>query len=636
MFEQSHLTNQGYNLHKHKQGTDVFDFTDNSNERQRLESPYNKKRITIASAIWGILLAVLVARIGHIQIQGNENYAGLANTNRQRVTVLKAPRGVIYSQDGKKLVNNTPSFDVVATTAELPRGADERQAIIRTLAEITSRPEEEIQEKIPERGLWHAVPVIEHINRKEALVLQSRLQELPGIELQVTSVREYVNGPIYSHILGYDGKITAEEKQANPDYLLTDNIGKSGIERIYEPLLRGVHGAERYEVDATNDVQRFLGVEEPVSGNNITLTIDSRIQEKLYEIIQRNLEEKELRRAVAVAINPKDGGVLSLVNLPTYDNNIFTSQPSKTAYQQLISNEDAPLLNRAIAGEYSPGSTFKMAVAGGALQERLISKNTTYDSTGGLQVGEWFFPDWKAGGHGTVNVIDALSVSANTFFYIIGGGFENISGLGITKIDEYATRFGFGSPLGIDLIGEKSGFLPTKEWKERVRGERWYIGNTYQAAIGQGDILVTPLQLANYIAAIANNGTLYQPHLLKSTQQQNGDKDTATPTVLNEQVIDEDVIKILQEGMRSAATEGSARSLAEIPMPIAGKTGTAQVGGDKAPHAWFASFAPYDDPEIALIILVENGGGGDETAVPIAHEFYQWYASEYNKPDSGS
>lgn len=616
-----------YHLATTEQGVEVFDFTENEENRQRLEAPYNTKRLVASMIMIGMALLILVARVTHIQFTQYANYKGLAETNRQRAKVIKAPRGVIYTRDGKQLVTNVPSFDIVAIVADMPKNNEEQRRILEIIAQETGGDIAQYEKEIKPENMWYPILLEENVPREQALVLESKKHELPGIEVLVSSQRQYENASLFAHILGYNGKITTEEIKQHDDYLLTDSIGKTGIEKIYEQSLRGNDGAERYEVDAKNNITRFLGTEAPESGDNLVLTIDNTTQEKLHEIVTNHLKEKGLSKAVALALDPNTGGVLAMVNVPSFDNNVFTCRKSNEEYKALINDSNTPLLNRAISGEYSPGSTFKMVVATGALQERLVSKQTTYTSTGGLQVDKWFFPDWKEGGHGRVNVIDALAVSANTYFYIIGGGYEEVVGLGINKIVEYAERYGFGHPLGIDLPGERSGFLPTKEWKERVRGERWYIGNTYQASIGQGDILVTPIQLASYVAAIANNGTLFQPHLLLATEH-NGVREPNPPTMITEHVADSDVIDVIREGMYQATQVGSARALSELPITIGGKTGTAQVGGDQKPHAWFVSFAPYDNPEIVLVLLVENGEGGDTTTVPIALDFYRWYTEQ--------
>jgi penicillin-binding protein 2 len=259
-------------------------------------------------------------------------------------------------------------------------------------------------------------------------------------------------------------------------------------------------------------------------------------------------------------------------------------------------------------------------VAAAALAEGLIIPTTSFLSTGGLTIGSWFFPDWKVGGHGETNVGKAIAESVNTFFYIIGGGFDAFTGLGVERITSYARLFGFGSLTGLDLPNEGEGFLPSKEWKEEVKGERWYVGDTYHLAIGQGDLLVTPLQMAVALSTVANGGTKYEPHVAKAV----GDqwilpKGTVLPEELRQ------AIKIVREGMRQTVTSGSARRLNSLPLAAAGKTGTAQIGGSSETHAWFTGFAPYENPEIAVVVLIEEGGEGSSTAVPVAENIFRWW-----------
>jgi len=290
------------------------------------------------------------------------------------------------------------------------------------------------------------------------------------------------------------------------------------------------------------------------------------------------------------------------------------------------------LFNRAISGEYPSGSTIKPVIAAAALEEGVITENTTVRSVGGITIGQWNFPDWRVGGHGIVDVRRAIAESVNTFFYYIGGGYQDFRGLGVDKIMKYGKLFGLDSQTGVDLAGEASGFLPTEEWKEKVKGEKWYIGDTYHLAIGQGDLLVTPLQVAAYTSAFANGGTLYRPHFVKRILS---GSDQALKEVsiepVRENFIDSHNIEIVRQGLRQSVTDGSSRRLQSVPVAVAGKTGTAQWSSKYPPHAWFTGFAPYDNPELVITILVEQGGEGSDTAVPIAEDYLKWYFGEYKK-----
>jgi penicillin-binding protein 2 len=638
MFEINFL-NKKYHKKNSSSGTEIWDFLENpeteENRANRLESSYHRSRFIVFGIIIILAVGSLIFRTAYLQIYKHDFYQAFSEDNRVRTKVTKAPRGIFYDKNMLPLANNIPSFDLVLIPSLLPKEEKEKKSIAKNLAQIVQKPTyEEIMEifdanRVPS---LNPRPIAENIPRNQALLIETKKDELYGIQIEVGSRRQYLEGELISHILGYNGKINAEEIKEYPQYLLTDNVGKTGLEKTYETDLHGKPGAEKYEVDANGNVKKYLGKSEPISGNNLKLHLDLKVQRKLSEILKKNLAEKNLEKAAVIAINPKDGGVIAMISTPSYDNNLFSGGISQQEFQKISQDQNYPLLNRVIAGEFPPGSTFKLMVAAAALQEGIISRFTTITSTGGIQIDNWYFPDWKEGGHGPVDVVEAISQSVNTFFYYISGGFETFTGLGIDKIREYAEKFGLNKKLGIDLPGEKSGFLPDKNWKEEVKKEPWYIGDTYHAGIGQGDILLTPLQLGTYVCAISNGGTLYAPQIVDAVIDQ--DKNTIEdiyPRIINQNFISKENLDIIKEGMRRAVTQGSAKELADLPTPIAGKTGTAQAGSKSEPHSWFVSFAPYEDPEIVLVILIEHGGEGHETSIPVAKEFYEWYFSEENR-----
>ncbi len=354
--------------------------------------------------------------------------------------------------------------------------------------------------------------------------------------------------------------------------------------------------------------------------------MDLDLQEKAEEITENYISRSGLKRASVIVINPNNGEILALVSLPAYDNNLFAKGISQSDYDKFLNNPDHPLFNRSISGEFPSGSTIKPIFAAGALQEGVITENTSFLSNGGLRIGEWFFPDWKAGGHGMTNVRKAIAESVNTFFYYIGGGYQDFKGMGLSGLVKYSRLFGLGEMTGIDLHGERKGFVPTQAWKEETKNEPWYIGDTYHFAIGQGDVLVTPLQVANYTAAIANGGTLYKPHLVSKVLNTNNETvKEIRPEIIRSDFISAANLQIVREGMRQTITNGSARSLSIVPVAVAGKTGTAQWSTKKGPHAWFIGFAPYEKPTVAIMVLVEEGVEGSTMAAPIARDILQWY-----------
>jgi penicillin-binding protein 2 len=316
--------------------------------------------------------------------------------------------------------------------------------------------------------------------------------------------------------------------------------------------------------------------------------------------------------------------VRALVSYPSYDGNSFSQPALRTQAAEAILDERQLLFNRAVSGTYPPGSTIKPFIAAGALAEDIITPGTTYQSTGGLSIGIWNFPDWKAGGHGTTNVTKAIAESVNTFFYLITGGDETRTGLGVKRTTNYLAKFGWGEPTGIDIPSEAAGFLPSPEWKEEVKDEHWYIGDTYHLAIGQGDVLVTPIQLAVSTASVANGGTVHEPFLVRALTWPDKDpKDR--PTTARHTTVPAADIATVRAGMRETVTAGSGRSLSLLATPVAGKTGTSQISGTDETHAWFTSFGPYAEPELVVTVLVERGGAGDKVAAPIARDIWQWW-----------
>ena len=573
-----------------------------------------------------LILILLVGRLVFLNVVRGGYYSEMAERNSLRSIVLAAPRGIIYDQSGKPLVKNTPSLDGLIIPASLPEDTIERERVLAA-AEQIFRPESNAWRDALTRQKFRpgeAFIVKEDISQEQVIVYYSQASSLPGIGLQKTARREYINGPMFAHVLGYEGKIRKEELDDHPDYLFTDSIGKQGVERSYESILRGSHGREIVEVDSMGRVQKELGIIPPKPGNDITLTIDKDLSEKLYTTLADWFMENDLKAGAAIALDPRSGAIRALVSYPSFDNNLFSGGIEQSAYSALISDESQPLFNRAIGGEYPPGSTLKPVIAAAALAEHIVTPETSIESRGGINVGKFFFGDWKA--HGFTDLRRAIAVSSDVYFYTLGGGYGGIGGLGMERMKQYEERFGYGAKTGIDLTGEADGFLPDPEWKARKIGERWYIGDDYNSSIGQGYITATPLQIVNSIAAIANGGTLYTPHVRSPEQSE--------PALPSRSVgVSADILRVVREGMRETVTEGTAQSLQTLPVAVAGKTGTAQYGGKESTHGWFVSFAPYESPELALIVLVE-GQTKESTyhAVPITKAVYEWYFRDRKKP----
>ena len=468
----------------------------------------------------------------------------------------------------------------------------------------------------------------ENIAYQDALSLKNSIQNIDWLNLKIDSAREYFPLATMSHWIGYTGRISLEELKdsKNENYLLNDYIGKIGIEKYYEKVLKGKDGRKEIEVNALGDEKEVVSITYPENGLSLHLTIDYELQEEIEDIISRQLTKIDKHKAAVIAINPQNGEILALVSIPSFSSNDFAYKIDAKKYQSLLNNIDKPLFHRAVTGTYPSGSIIKPVIAAAALEDGIITQHTTFLSVGGISIGGWFFPDWQTGGHGSTNVRKAIANSVNTFFYIVGGGYNNFSGLGVEKIKEYGEKFGLNNKTGIDLPYEASGFLPTKEWKKETRGENWYIGDTYHLAIGQGDLLITPLQAAVFTSIIANGGVYYSPHLLKRISNEDGKIiKEINPEIVRENFISKKNLEITAMGMRDCVTYGSCRYLADLSIKAAGKTGTAEHSKGKDSHAWFTCFAPFNNPEIVLAVLIEEGEGGSKTAAPVAKEILKWY-----------
>jgi penicillin-binding protein 2 len=473
-----------------------------------------------------------------------------------------------------------------------------------------------------------------------ALTLYIENATLPGVRVESTSERSYYGGSVssspsllsLSHILGYVNKLTDTELDdlRNSGYLLADKIGRVGVEKTYETALRGVAGRKKIEVNSLGREQSVLAVDPPLPGKDVILSIDVAAQKKMEDLVRAMAIKLNKRKISAIAMNPTNGEILALVSWPAYENNKFSQGIDTATYKKYVEDTDKPLFNRAIGGSYPPGSTAKIMVAVAALQEKVISRYTTVNSVGGFMLGGTFFRDWRAGGHGVTDVKRALAWSVNTFFYYIGGGRDAFVGLGIDRINDYFKRFHLAQKTGIDIPGESEGFIPSKEWKQQVKNETWYVGDTYNVAIGQGDTLVSPLQVASWTATVANNGTIVTPHVGQKITDPVTKKTTVLefPTSKLEGVSSE-TLGVVREGMRDCVVGGSCQLLSYLSFQAAGKTGTAQWNRNKPTHAWFTSFAPYRNPKIVVTVLVEEGGEGSVAAMPIAKDFLAWWGANY-------
>ncbi|MFA6426832.1 MAG: penicillin-binding protein 2 [Candidatus Magasanikbacteria bacterium] len=620
-------------------------------------SSFSSRRTFFLFLVMALFCVGIIGRLLFIQILSGHDYFAKAEDNRQRIIPIPSERGLIFDRNGSQLTYNIPNFSLALIPQDLPRKKEELAQVISSLSQIIGKDPAEIKTIIDTYKNYQrdSITIEEDIPYEIALRILSAT-ELPGIHVQRGSKRLYVFSPednkdtettieeisqetitstphSISHVLGYIGKLSPEDLGTlyTQGYLPSDSLGKTGVEKSYEPFLRGTYGRRRVEVNAQGTQQQILAEESPVSGSHLTLSIDNNMQIKLEEIVQKHLKLKNKNRSSAIVLNPQNGEILALVSMPAFDNNDFSGGIDSKTYQTYISDQNLPLFNRSIGGTYPSGSVIKPAMASAALQEKIITPTTSFLSNGGLRIGAWFFPDWLAGGHGMTNVRKSLAWSVNTFYYYIGGGYGDFVGLGVERIAEYLKRFGFSAKTGIDIPGEVEGFLPSMEWKKKTKGEQWYVGDTYNLSIGQGDFLTTPLQIAMMTSVVANGGTLYQPRMIKEIINPETNKKTEVETkIIRSEVVDPLYLQTVRAGMNDCVILGSCWMLRSLPFSSGGKTGTAQWSSNKDTHAWFTSFAPLENAQIVVTILVEEGGEGSLTAEPIAAEFYQWW-STYKK-----
>lgn len=580
------------------------------------------------------LILVLLAKTFQLQIVEGKNFSVLAERNKFIISQIQAERGVIYDKNLNQLVFNQLSFDLICQKDDLPQSDTDKERVIKEVSDIVKRDlKKEIEESTSTQIL-----ISENLDHQSLILLQTKIKELPGFFVKDNVIREYKDGETFSHIIGYTNKIKSEEIEKAPDfYSVSDYVGRTGIENFYEEVLRKNPGKLRIERDAQGNIISQEIVSLPESGESLVLWLDSDLQKKIKEELEKELQIVGAKRAVGVALDPKTGGVLSLVSLPDFDNNLFQKGADPEALSELLKDTSGlnPLFNRAISGKYLTGSTIKPLIASAALEENIISPEKKLDCEGKIVIPNIWDPasptikkDWTI--HGWTDLRKALAESCNVYFYTVGGGYENQKGLGPTKIKEYLELFGWNQKTAIDLPGEEEGFIPDKEWKKKVWGNDWWDGDTYNLSIGQGFLQITPMEVINSFAAIANGGTLYKPKVVKDIID--SDKkivEEFKPEIIRQNFIDPGNLQIVREGMRQAVTgqnssQASAVILNSLPVSVAAKTGTAELGGNSY-NNWITVFAPYDNPQIVLTLMIENVKGVQAAVLPVAKAVLEWY-----------
>ena len=607
---------------------------------KKFEISLPRKSLTLPFAAACAFFLVALGRVVQLQFFDGGEYSRQAEQNKYLYYKVQSDRGIIYDKDFTPLVSNLSTFDLECDVTKFPENENERKNIIASLSTAVGKDPGKLTEEI-DRGRELTV---ENIDHRALIILEARIADFPGCQIVSRPIRDYVKEAGLSHLLGYMGKIDPEEWKAATDiYSINDYIGRAGLEKSYENVLRKDPGKLRIERDAKGNVLSRDVAVSPESGDSIQLWLDYGLQQKLQEAMTAQMASLGLKKGAAVALDPKTGGVLAMVSFPDYDNNVFASGDSQ-AVQALFSDQYNPLFNRVISGKYLTGSTIKPLEASAALQEKIIDPDKNINCQGKLVVPNRYNPEIvytfnDNHVHGVTDMRKAIAESCNVYFQTIGGGYGDQEGLGPTRIKKYLDMFGWESLTNIDLPGEVAGFVPDQAWKKDkfagTQDSAWGDGDTYNLAIGQGFVGITPIELAAAYASIANGGTLYQPQMVKNiVDSQKKVVEDKKPVVLSQNFIDPQNLQVVREGMRHAvnganAPLASSITLNSLPVQVAAKTGTAQLrkgaDGKDLSNAWVAAFAPYDDPQILLVIMNEDVHEGTVAVLPVAKEILSWY-----------
>ncbi|MEY4731625.1 MAG: hypothetical protein RL681_571, partial [Candidatus Parcubacteria bacterium] len=584
-----------------------------------------------------LITVALAGRIAWIGLAEGSFYRVRAEVNQFQFERVAAPRGVITDRFGTVIADNKPSFSAVLDLRTfLLNSRDEQERVLNVVRSILGIQPEEVWALIAERSASHSgdpISLRNDLDHRELVALEA--EDMLSLRVVSGYKRDYVYGEVASSVIGYLGFPTQQDLESDAMLGGQDMVGKAGVEAEYDTTLRGTPGVTAKLRDALGRTLGDGGTTEPKIGMSLQLTIDLEFQRYFYRRFTQALTELGRTSGAGIAIDPRNGEVLALLNFPAYDANLFNAVGKNNEKRTLLTSPQRPLFQRATAGLYSPGSTIKPLHGIAALAERVVAPGRTVYSPGWLDVPNPFDPenptrflDWRF--QGEVDLASAIAQSSNVYFYLIGGGSpspdpqgivddrnKGINGLGLNALRDWWKKFRLDRQTGIDLPGEARGFLPSAEWKKERTGRPWLLGDTYNVSIGQGDLTVTPIALLNYIAAIAENGVMYEPHVNRGL----------VPSVIDDLSPYAMEIREAQKGMRMTVTSpvGTAYLLHDLPVPVAAKTGSAQVRNNQEENAFFVGYAPADDPQIAILILVENAKEGSLNAVPIARDVLNWY-----------
>ena len=572
-----------------------------------------------------MVVGLLALRLWYLQISEGSYYHDLSENNRTRAVVLEPVRGLIYDRNGVLLANNVPSFGLYVTLEDVK----DRKALIDSLVTMVGLDETTVRKKLSERGS-RLLPrkVKDGLTLREAALIESHRLDLPGVTVRAESQRNYPSGLTAAHLLGYVGEVSSDQLE-KPEYAelhLGSIIGQYGVERTYDRFLRGRAGQKTVEVDAMGHEKRTVEVGKPLAGDDLYLTIDARLQ----TLAEQLLGEES---GAIIAIETATGDVLAMASRPVFDPNLLSLELTAKQWDKIFQDEGHPLTNRATQGQYPPGSTFKILFAAAGLETGTINTTTKVRCTGGFPFGGRVYHDWKMFGHGVMDVVDAIVDSCDVFFYTVG------QRLGIDTIAEFADRFGLGHETGVELPSERAGIVPSTAWKTKTRNEIWMPGETISAAIGQGYTTVTPMQMAMLMATVAGSGESFRPRIVRAIKERATGQVLDLPSVPRPKLaLKPETYELLHESLAGVVTRGTAGRARSQLVNIAGKTGTAQTAALKddrrkdkdipkklRDHAWFVSYAPAEEPRIAVVVLIENMGHGGSWAAPLAKQVIEAY-----------
>jgi penicillin-binding protein 2 len=632
-------------------------------------------KVIVFRAFVVFAFAFLAFQTWQLQIVQGGEYVEKSERNRYRLQSIDAPRGVIYDREGHLLAGNVPSFAVSIIPADLPE--EDEEFVFQQLSDLLGvpisihdrpvddtgdldwrylsedkdyEPEPQIAERVQAGRDAPFIPVRvkSDVPREVAFRIEEERLSLPGVIVEIEPLRQYISGTLFAHLTGYVGHIPEQALdsylgQRDADYDPNDVVGLTGVELIYEDQLRGLKGQRHIEVDVTGREMQTVGSPiEPVPGDNLILTVDADLQAMVTDALQSGISKAGSESGVVIVMDPGTGEILAMVSLPSYDPNLFVGGISSEDYRQLSEDPRHPLVNHSISGQYPPGSTFKIVTASAGLEQGIVTPQSVIFCPGTVWIPHRFAPDnpdlaqpfncWLKDGHKSISLVEAIAQSCDIYFGLMAGGYGEFQGLGQEALHNYGLYFGLGEPTGIDLPGETMGLIPDETWKRLTYGETWVTGDTYNAAMGQGFILTTPLQILNATAALANGGDLFRPTVVREIKDAEGNVVRPfTPHLIRKLPVSAETISLVRSGMRAAVTHGTAWGANLGGVAVAGKTGTAEFPGARdwegnlPTHAWFTAFAPFDDPKIAVVVFVEGGGEGSLTAVPIAAEIIAHY-----------